>query len=315
MADYNLANLPSVSIARSKFNRTQSHNLSFNLGELRVLQCQEVIPGSTHKLEYGSLIRMSTPIAPIMDDIQYDIFTFFCPCRLTYSNWKRFMGENTTGAGAINGVNSDKTIPSVTVYGSGINTLADDLGIPGYASGNRSFKVSALPFRACYLIKDRWFRNQNVESPSAINLGDSVTSSEIIDFGLESSSSGGQAVRKFGNAYKLPDYFTSALPYAQKGDPVSIFPAGAQAPVGTFANGSGSNGSTLTAQLASGSSYSPGQFGQTKLSSGPGPMSSQGLFANLSSSVNTTINDLRFAFQLQKFLEKDALYGSRLTAR
>ena len=323
MADYNLANLPSVSISRSKFNRTQSHNLSFNLGELRVLQCQEVIPGSTHKLEYGSLIRMSTPIAPIMDDIQYDIFTFFCPIRLTWSNWKRFMGENTTGAGAINGLNSDKTIPMTTVYGSGINTLADDMGIPGYASGNRSFDVSVLPFRACYLIKDRWFRNQNVESPSAINLGDTVTSSEIIDFGLESSSSGGQAVRKFGNAYKLPDYFTSALPYAQKGDPVSIFPAGAQAPVLTgtehdlrtsgidalkLRNSSGgfaASGTQLGVNGTGGLAAGTSTIGTTST------MHPTNLWANLGASVNATINDLRFAFQLQKFLEKDALYGSR----
>ena len=94
MSNYTFASMPSVSIARSKFHRTQPHNTSFNLGELVVLGFDEVIPGSTHKIELGSLIRMSTPIAPIMDDIQMDVYSFFVPMRLVWEHWKQFMGES-----------------------------------------------------------------------------------------------------------------------------------------------------------------------------------------------------------------------------
>ena len=220
MADYMFGNMPSVSIPRSKFHRTFSHNVSFNLGEIVVLGCDEVIPGSTHRLDYGALIRMSTPIAPIMDDIQYDVFSFFCPMRLVWDDWKEFMGENTSGAGAINGVNSALTIPQATIYGSGVNTIADDLGIPAYESGNGPANVSMLPFRAVYAIYNRWFRNQNVTAPVAVDISSATT---YDDYTINPYI-----------AAKKADYFTKSLPYAQKGDPVKI-PLGTMAPVFTGA--------------------------------------------------------------------------------
>ena len=111
MSNYTFASMPSVSIARSKFHRTQPHNTSFNLGELVVLGIDEAIPGSTHKIELGSLLRMSTPIAPIMDDIQYDVYSFFVPMRLTWDHWKQFMGESDQAG-----------IATVTYTVPGINT-------------------------------------------------------------------------------------------------------------------------------------------------------------------------------------------------
>lgn len=321
MSNYAFASMPSVSIARSKFHRTQPHNTSFNLGELVVLGIDEVIPGSTHKIELGSLLRMSTPIAPIMDDIQMDVYSFFVPMRLTWDHWKQFMGESDQAGIAT----QSYVIPDFTVQGSIVNTLADDFGIPPYVQNepNMNTKISVLPFRAFALIRNRWFRNQNVEAPIAVNTGDTATTQELFNYnsGLVRAGSGGETGRWL--AYKLPDYFTSALPYAQKGDPVKIFGDNGLAPVITGADHTVTDKPLHFKNVANGnlvdggSLYLAGSSGNTQLYAGnpSGTYNSQvapsNLFANLSAAVNGTINDLRFAFQLQKALEKDALYGSR----
>lgn len=327
MADYTFSNMPSVSIPRTKFHRTFSHNLSANLGELVVLGIDEVIPGSTHKLEFGSLIRMSSPIAPLMDDIQMDVFSFFCPMRLTWNNWKRFMGENTTGAGAINGVNSDKVIPYLTTKGSQKNSLSDDMGIFPYVSGNpNTVDVSILPFRAACLIYNRWFRNQNVEAPLTVNLGDTATGDDAASYASLYDSNdvlytGGRGSHGRFGAYKLPDYFISSLPYAIKGDPVSIFPTGAMAPVITGSQHlDATSAETLKMKLTgSNSTFSGNLYAKSGVIHASSDLSTEtaatpvpsNLWANLSASVNATIDNLRFAFQLNKFLYKDAMYGSR----
>lgn len=324
MSNYAFASMPAVNIARSKFHRTQSHNTSFNLGELVVLGLDEVIPGSTHKLELGSLVRMSTPIAPIMDDIQMDIFSFFVPCRLTWKHWKQFMGESDQAGVS----NVTYTIPMVSnCVGSNINTPADDMGIPpGVSYGGSEALVgdiSILPFRGLALIINRWFRNQNVEAPIPVSLEDTVTTTELnyLAPGLKFIGGTGYGISR-PKAYKLPDYFTSALPYAQKGDPVKIFGDNAMAPVVT-----GGNHDVVDVGLSwkkldgtdvvtgrslgihsSGNTY-VGNSGETF--SGAAAVVPSNMWANLSAAVNSTINDLRFAFQLQKALEKDALYGSR----
>lgn len=325
MSNYAFASMPSVSIARSKFLRTQPHNTSFNLGELVVLGIDEVIPGSTHKIELGSLIRMSTPIAPIMDDIQFDVFSFFVPMRLTWDHWKQFMGESdqagiATVAYTIPGIKS--AAASDHVDGSGVNTIADDLGIwPDEGSGLASpvgVNLSVLPFRAVKKIYNRWFRNQNVEAPIAVNTGDTVNSYDIADTGLVVR--GGSLAHDGNNdkrliAYKLPDYFTSSLPYAQKGDPVSIITD----PLPVLASPTMRNTNSNATHYKNSSGVN--QSGYIGLSTGlthgytitgisesdKGLAIADNLYANC---VNT-INDLRFAFQLQKALEKDALYGSR----
>lgn len=322
MSNYTFASMPSVSISRSKFHRTQPHATSFNLGELVILGFDEVIPGSTHKIELGSLIRMSQPIAPIMDDIQYDIYSFFVPMRLTWQHWKNFMGESDEA-----GISSQSfTVPMVYTTGSKINSLADDLGIPPFtAIGDLipvEYSISVLPFRALKLIYNRWFRNQNVEAILPVNIGDTVSSVDYDYTGLDGTSG---ALAQFSGrfkAYKLPDYFTSALPYAQKGDPVKI--PGTNNDIAVI-SGSIHGGSTdgtkfghFSDQTDLVSGFTPvvnssGYItnGSSSASPGSSALVLNNLWANLSSQVNNTINDLRFAFQLQKALEKDALYGSR----
>ena len=139
MSDFKVSNLPTIAISRTKRDISYDHNLSFNLGELCVLGVSEVIPGSTHKIELGSLIRMSTPIAPIMSDIVYEVFAFFCPQRLTWDHAKQFHGESEA-AGL---PQTTYTIPMKTIYGSIINTPADDMGITPKIGGSlaSSFEI------------------------------------------------------------------------------------------------------------------------------------------------------------------------------
>lgn len=330
MSNYTFASMPSVSIARSKFHRTMPHNTSFNLGELVVLGLDECIPGSTHKIEIGSLIRMSTPIAPIMDDIQFDIYSFFVPMRLTWEHWKQFMGESDTAGIPV----TTYTIPMIQNFvGSYVNSDADDFGLVGretVISAQGGNDISVLPFRALALIYNRFFRNQNVESKIPVNLGDTVTVTELtyLSPGIDIYVGGGGTPITAYNSkgrykvYKLPDYFTSALPYAQKGDPVKIFGDDAMAPVVSTTATHGGNTSVPNLIKGNGTSIT-GDYnlfvhnGTLSVDYNSTPSNNydgaqyNNLWANLSASVNTTINDLRFAFQLQKALEKDSLYGSR----
>ena len=260
--DYSFSVMPSVSISRSRFARKSQHKTSFNIGEITPIYCDEVLPGDTRSFDMASLVRMSTPITALMDNVFIDYYAFFCPNRLTWVHWKEFIGENNTSAG----------IPSTTysvpfVGGTGSQSPSsfslpgsvwDHFGLPivSISSGGteiEAMKVNALPFRALALIYNRWFRNQNVIAPLAVQTGDT---NEIL-VGERSSSAGARFLKASGNliAAKTADYFTKALPYAQKSAAVTI-PLGTTAPVmvkneltssQTFANVAPQSSNTLTA--------------------------------------------------------------------
>ena len=97
--EYSFSVMPSVSISRSRFARKSQHKTSFNLGQIIPIYVDEVLPGDTRSIDMASLVRMSTPIAPIMDNIYIDFFAFYVPARLTWIHWKEFTGENNSGAG------------------------------------------------------------------------------------------------------------------------------------------------------------------------------------------------------------------------
>lgn len=313
--EYSFNVMPSVSISRSRFARKSQHKTSFNMGQIVPVYVDEVLPGDTRSLDMASLVRMSTPIAPIMDNIYLDFFAFFVPNRLVWDHWKEFQGENNASAG----------IPQMTysipyVYNDDgfttpyVHSLAAYMGIP---NGTKIFdnddqkwglKVSALPFRALAKIYNRWFRNENIIAPLAVQTDDT-------DEVLVGEKSSGSPNFAFGNnilfASKLPDYFTMCLPYAQKGAAVTI-PIGTTAPIiGTISEPSSgwpaastdfdlkvSSPASTTNKQATGFGYDSSGY-------------SIQLSADLSNATAATINQLRYAFQLQKLLEKDALYGTR----
>lgn len=300
---------PSVSISRSKFIRPSQRKTSLKLGEITPIFLDEVLPGDTRKIDMAALVRMNTPVAPIMDNIFIDYYAFFCPNRLLWTHWKEFMGENNTSAGIYAG--TEYTIPQVDLSEEGVSSgsLGDHLGLP-IGTPDTEVYVSSLPARMYKLVYNEWFRDQNLIAPLSIGLGD--ISSDSYNDPLEVAA-------------KTSDYFTRALPYAQKGAPVTI-PLGTSAPIrlgssltgvvdsdtrlvygnndnsiyiSNFANTRaqgvkiGSNGTSATS-VNVGTKFDGGTF-----------------FADLSTATAATINQLRFAFQYQKMLEKDALYGTR----
>ena len=158
--EYSFSVMPSVSISRSRFARKSQHKTSFNLGQIIPIYVDEVLPGDTRSIDMASLVRMSTPIAPIMDNIYIDYFAFYVPNRLTWVHWKEFAGENNSGAG-IPLVNY--SIPHMLFDSDPIQSgsYGDYMGLPvGVSLDETVDKVSVLPFRGLALIYNRWLRDQ-----------------------------------------------------------------------------------------------------------------------------------------------------------
>ena len=307
MSQKNFAITPSVSISRSKFKRPSQHKTSFNLGSIVPIYVDaDILPGDTVSMDLAALIRMSTPNAPIMDNIYVDYYAFFVPNRLVWKNWKKFMGENTTSFGAA----TEPTYPveDIGADGIGVQTgdLGDYLGLPClYTENDGSLYVSSLPGRAYALIYNEWFRDQNLIAPVVVSDADGYGTYDL------GSGNVGYGEPLF-TAAKESDYFTRALPYAQKGAPVSL-PLGSVAPVGFISNTTAS-GQNYRAGTGTGATIVSG-FNQMYRVNTSDVIQGSGeyrkIVADLSNATAATINQLRFAFQYQKFLEKDALYGTR----
>jgi hypothetical protein len=333
--------VPRLDITRSRFKRRQDVKLTLNAGQLIPFYVDEVLPGDTFSVDQAAIIRMTTPIFPVMDNCYMDIYYFFAPNRILWKNWKRFMGENDTGPWV---QTQEYTIPQIKVAGyneekPGNNSsktpyecsIMDYMGIPTHVTskGKNEFTVNALPFRAYVMIWQEWFRDQNVDNP-AVNSTDDATveysddpakgmngKNPDIEFILQSAYTGGRPLP--GN--KFHDYFTSALPSPQKaGEPV-VMPLGGTANVLAMnKDGTPDNGMNYFRGTGSGT-YATGQNvtvdGQSTYTIEGSEMAAGGstkfsfLKTDLSSATSATINQLRQAFQVQKYYEELARGGSR----
>ena len=296
------AQVPRANIPRSQFDRSHGVKTAFDANKLIPIYLDEALPGDTFQLSMTGFARLNPTVTPVMDNLYLDTFFFAVPMRLIWNNWQKFCGEQEDP-----GDSTSYTVPQQTVPAAGysVASLQDYLGIPvGIGSSVNVWTHSCLPTRAYYRIYNEWFRDENLQDSRSHN-GTPGSSPNYGD-GPDAIGAGGSPVLTRG---KRHDYFTSCLPWLQKGTAVDM-PLGTTAPVfvgaGTTAIGVG------VTQAASGTPKLLNDAGASNIQA---TASSGGtaMLADLSNATAATINELRQAFQTQKLLERDARGGTRYT--
>lgn len=312
------AQMPLLDKPRSVFNLSHKHPTTFNTGQLVPIYIQEILPGDTLQLRTNKIVRMQTPLAPVLDDAYLDTFYFFCPMDILWEHTHEFWGENTKSKWA---QSTQYFIPSIKSPAGGWEpgTIADYFGLPVKTDLTApEVMPSALPFRAYAKIVDEFFRDQNLTDPLNIPLGDATQDGSNGSNYISDVANGGMPFV----ACKLPDYFSTSLPAPQKGPAVTL-PLGSYAPVRTFDDDfpMPSSPSLLRFKEFSGSQAPEGlaffsnlgslQVSSTSDSGGKTNVVPVNLGVDLANATGVTIEDLRQHFMLQGYLELDARSGTR----
>ncbi|WNK13781.1 MAG: major capsid protein [Microvirus sp.] len=294
---HRFAMTPRADIPRSSFGIQKSHKTTFDAGYLIPLYVDEVLPGDTFSLKMTAFARLATPLFPTMDNLYLDSFFFFVPNRLVWSNWVKLMGQQESPGDTVS-----YTVPQITspVGGYAPLTIFDYMGLPtaGQVDAAKTVTHASMWLRAYNLIYNEWFRDENLCTPTVVNKGDGPDT--VADYALKRRG-------------KRHDYFTSCLPWPQKGSAVTI-PMGTQAPIGVNWDISPVWNDTTTRAPLSGAVTGKAADGIIQVNGTNATYNPNGsLFADLSQATAATINQLRQSFAIQKLLERDARGGTRYT--
>lgn len=306
-AEQHYSQVPHANVPRARFKRDYSLLTTMNEGDLVPIYCDEVLPADTAKIDLNALMRMSTPLYPVMDNCYCDFYFFFIPSRLLWEHFENLMGQNDSTFWA---EPTEYTTPKTTAPSGGWNvgTLADYFGIP---TGVENIQVNSLPFRAYAKVWNEWFRDENLQQPVTMSKTDATTAGSNTGTNLTDAEAGGLPLK----VCKYKDYFTSCLPSPQKGEAVKL-PMTGSAKVAVYKfntlhpmdpkekYGTTIGRPTLGNTLTSSENYN--NYILYDDSSEPGVLA-----ADMGSVTAASINELRQAIAVQHILERDARTGTR----
>lgn len=312
-SEQHFAQVPHAEIRRAKFDRPFNLLTTMNEGDLVPIYVDEVLPADTFKINMNALVRMATPLYPVMDNANIDFYFFFVPSRLLWNHFQNLMGQNDSTFWA---ETVEYTTPQTKAPANGWNvgTIADYMGIP---TGVKGLSVNSLPFRAYCKIWNEWFRDENLQQPVTQSMDDTTTTGVNTGTNLSDAEAGGLPLK----VCKYKDYFTSCLPSPQKSsEPVSI-PLTGNAPIKGYKDRDRT--SPVVGETSTFYTIGPAEAGE-KVQVGQIGADNDGLAmywgrngslaylgAELENITGATINELRQAIAVQHIFERDARTGTR----